>query len=143
MVSKVERTTVLKYGNEGFQAIFALFLILGIVGVVLGFVAVISGDMVGLAAIYPGIVSILVGGGGLSWSRTYYALEIWLSGSPHEIHSWITEPLFQLQNQIALAQRNLGYVGPVVQIGQVNYIHGNGNAVNIGGTGNQAQSGKD
>ena len=143
MVSKVERTSVLKYGNRGFQVVFAILLILGIIGGVLSFVAINSGNLVGLVATYPAIASILVGGGGLSWSRTYYALEIWLSGSPHEIHSWITEPLFQIQNQIASAQHNHAYVGPVVHIGQVNYIHGNKNAVNVGGTGNHAQSGKD
>jgi hypothetical protein len=143
MVSKVERTTVMKYGNEGFQGIFVVFVVLGVVGIILGIVAVIGGDVAGVAAIYPGIVSVPVGIAGWFWARKYYALEIWLSGSPHEIHSWSTEPLFQIQNQIALAQRNLRYVGPVVQIGQVNYIHGDKNAVNIGGTGNQAQSGKD
>jgi hypothetical protein len=53
------------------------------------------------------------------------------------------DPLWAIQREIAAAQRDLEYVGPPIYIGNVNQLSGNNNAVNFGGHGNSAQTGRE
>ncbi|MBL0888279.1 hypothetical protein [Myceligenerans indicum] len=71
----------------------------------------------------------------------WHELEIWVSGTRHVIAAWQVEPLWAIQNEIAAAQRDAGYVGQPIFIGQVNTVSGKNNAANFGGHGNSAQTG--
>lgn len=70
----------------------------------------------------------------------WHELEIWIGGTKIVVAAGLVDPLWAIQREIATAQRDLEYVGPLIIIGQLNQVSGNSNAANFGGQGNSART---